>query len=489
MKKLVTLSIILSLAIACAGCTALLEGDTQKESLHVAVSNERPPDEQIEVSSYEELEATMLSLIAEHEADGLMVVKSYYGDVESDAQRAKDEILKNDPVAVYTVGNIDVAVTRIVSYFEIEVKIAYIRTKEQADSMITVSTQRYLRSELQSIMSEYREEAVFLTSMQITEAEMEEFIRDTYYQNPRSIVMMPVTVVTTLTAGGNEKIIELSFRYLEQASVLRQFGASLNGYVRQNAFAAEGENDAEILLSLVENLIGACAYDEGTARTISEHGVQNIAATAYNALVRGSAVGEGFAMAFKSLCDELGFDCHVVLGYIDGRVHAWNVVSLYGDYYHIDTAMCALNGVETAFIKNDADLIEENYSWDMENTLRCNGTLTYEDIVGVEEEVDDDTDDNIDGDEDGDADGVVDGEADSGAYDGSSGMAGGESTNGESSNGTAGNGAEVTDDEAGGGIDDEAGSGIDEVSISDASDEAGGEPQAISELRRYENRP
>jgi len=424
LKKLVTLSLILSFVFACAGCTALLEGETQKESLHVAVSNERPPEEQIEVSSYDELKATLLSLIAEHEAEGLMVVKSYYGDVESDADRAKDEILNSDPIAVYAVANVDVTVTRIVSYFEIEVEIEYMRTKEQADSMITVSTERYLRSELQSIMSGYREEAVFITSLQITEDDMEKFVKDTYYQNPRSIVMMPVTVVATLTTSGNERIFELRFRYLEQASVLQQFGASLNGYVRQNALAAEGENDAEILLSLVENLIGACVYDEGTARTISEHGVQNMAATAYNALVRGSAVGEGFAMAFKSLCDELGFDCRIVLGYHDGRVHAWNIVSLYGDYYHTDTAMCALNGVKTAFIKNDADFTDENYTWDKENTVRCYGTMTYDDIVGtdddvIDDDIDDETDDGSDGETgdkaDGETDGGADGETDDGA--------------------------------------------------------------------------
>ena len=196
--------------------------------------------------------------------------------------------------------------------------------------------------------------------------------------------MMPVTVVETFPENGDDKIFELRFGNIQQAAILRQYGSSLAEYVRRNAEAAGGDNDAEILISLAEHLIGACDYDGGSARAISEYGAQNIAATAYGALVNGSAVGEGFAMAYKALCDELGFDCQVILGYIDGMIHAWNIVSLYGDYYHIDISMCAVNGMETAFMKTDADF-GQFYEWDTENTVICTGELTYEEFVIVEE--------------------------------------------------------------------------------------------------------
>jgi hypothetical protein len=85
-------------------------------------------------------------------------------------------------------------------------------------------------------------------------------------------------------------------------------------------------------------------------------------------------------MAFKALTDELGLENLVVLGYLDGLPHAWNIVSLYGEYYHIDVAMSALNGIDTAFLKTDADFEEMLYTWDRENTVRCEGTLTWEDV-------------------------------------------------------------------------------------------------------------
>ena len=399
MSRFIAFCLLVILIIALAGCASILEDETRDETLHETSQNERPPAEQIEVSSYDELKAAMLELVSEHEADAQMVVYSYEGDVRADVSRAIGEIMDEDPIAIYAVADIEGTVTRIVSYFEITVSIDFKRTKEQAESIVTVSTDRYLRTELQNAMSDYREEVVFLTSLQVSEEDIAGYVREIYYQNPRTIVMMPVMVIDSFPAGGNNRFIELRFVYLEEVSVLQQFGTSLAGYVQRNALAAGGENDGEILLSLVENLVGACSYDSGTARTISEHGVQNLAATAYQALVRGSAVGEGFAMAFKALCDELRFDCRVVLGSLGGMVHAWNIVSLYGDYYHIDVAMCAQNGVETAFLMKDVDMIRGYYSWDIQNSVRCNGPLTYNDIVGIEEENPEDDDDDDDDDE------------------------------------------------------------------------------------------
>ena len=413
MKKTVAYCLILGTIFSCAGCTTILEGDTLSisERPRIATSIDRPEEEQIEVSGYEELIDVIRGLITEHEEHGLLVVYSYDGDVQADVDRAIYEIMSDDPMAVYAVADIDGTVTRIVSYFEVNIKIDYKRTREQVSSIVTVPTTRALRTELLSIMSEYREEAVFRMSLQITEDNMLGFVREAYYQNPRSIVMMPVTIVETLTAGGDERFIELRFAYIDrESSALREIGASLAGSVRMNALRAEGENDAEILLSLVENLIGACNYDEATARTFSEHGVQNIAATAYGAMVIGNAAGEGFAMAFKALCDELDLDCRVELGYLNGMVHAWNIVSLNGENYHIDAAMSAKNGIETAFFKTDADFISA-YTWDMENSLECNGSLTYLDIVGV------DPDDEENGENGDEIDSETDDEAVEGAID------------------------------------------------------------------------
>jgi len=381
------------LVLVVAGCASILEDDRISETPHSGVQHDRQPEEHVEVSNYDELKAEMLNCVIQHEGTARMRAYSYDGDIALDIRRARFEIMNIDPIGAYAVFEIGGESTRIVSYYEINVSIEYKRTKQQIDSIVNVSTLRYLRTELLKAISECSDEAVIRTSLNITEEEIIGFIRETYYENPRKAVMLPITVVDVYPVSGNDRVFELRFGYIERAGILRHRSENLALHVRRNVEIAVGENDAEILISLAENLMAACLYDEGVARALSVHGSQNFAATAYGALANGSAVGEGFAMAFKALCDELGFDCEVVLGYYDGMIHAWNIITLDGEYYHIDVSMCSVYGIEAAFLKTDEDFIER-YTWDMENTKRCNGTLTYEDIVemGEDDEIEDDED-------------------------------------------------------------------------------------------------
>jgi len=390
LRSKLIIALILASAVIAAGCASMIEGDLLNTIPNPGTPYEKPPEEQIEVTNYEELYAEVFELVMQHEETGNMYANSYDGDVESDVKRVCREIANDNPIGAYAVAGISAETKRIVTIYEIGISIEYKRTKQQLDALVNVSTLRFLRTELLSAMGNYNDEAVFRTSMNITEEDIIGYAREAYYQNPRRIVMLPVAAVEFYPESGEDRIFEVRFGNIEQAGILRQYGTNLAElYVRRNALNAVGDTDAEILLSLANNLIASTGYDFGTARAISVHGAQNFAATAYGALANGNAVGEGFAMAYKALCDELGFDCRIVLGYLEGRVHAWNIVSLFGDFYHIDVAMCAVNGIETAFLKTDEDFAGL-YSWDTDNTVSCRGTLTYEDIVGIEEP--DDTD-------------------------------------------------------------------------------------------------
>ena len=57
---------------------------------------------------------------------------------------------------------------------------------------------------------------------------------------------------------------------------------------------------------------------------------------AYGALNDGLAVCEGYAQAFKLLCDEAGITSIVVTGELDGIGHAWNRVLIEDKWYDVD---------------------------------------------------------------------------------------------------------------------------------------------------------
>ena len=396
--------LILLIAVAATGCDGFLEVETFSETLHPLRPYVPQPEEHIEISNYNEMLEQLIGLVMQHDEKGKLYATNYSGDVTADIGLACEEIRTHHPVGAYAVAAITGEAVRIVSVVEIDVSIEYKREKEQVDSIISISTLHYLRTELLSAMSDYREELVLRTSLFITEEQISEMITDVYYENPRKIVMLPVVAFETFPKDGAERIFELRFGNMEQASILRQYGESLAAsYVRRNAGLAVGDTDAEILVSLAENLIASTSFDEGTAQAISVHGAQNFAATAYGALANGNAVGEGFAMAYKALCDELSVECKIVLGYLGDMVHAWNIVRLNGYNYHVDVAMCAVNGIASAFMKNDKNL-PENYMWEKEKTGICRGTLTYEEIVGIIDTEDPNTlpgDEPIDGADDG----------------------------------------------------------------------------------------
>ena len=376
--------LLLVVILLSSGCASILEGDTLIYSPYEPAQDIGPPEDQVVVSNYEELKSAMLNIVMQYDDIGLIIILSYDGYIQEDVDRAASEIITSDPIGAYAVSDIAGIATRIVTYFEVEISVEYKRTRQQVESIVTVSRMQELRGELLDAMRSYREDLLIRTDLRnVMEDDILSFVRGTYYNNPLSIVMMPITAIDTFPEAGSDRVFEISFGHLHPANILRENTASLVVSVQRNAEAAVGESDAEKLLSLAEILIAASIFDEEQARTISEHGAQNFAATALGALVSGNAVGEGFAMAFKALCDELEIDCRVVLGYLDGMVHAWNIVMLYGDYYHIDVSMGAINGLETAFLKNDLDFTEL-YSWDTGNTVRCQGTMTYWDVVDAQ---------------------------------------------------------------------------------------------------------
>ena len=386
MKRIITLTIALAFVVVIsAGCAALLEADRLIERPHLTNPVVRPVGEQIEVTNFDELKDAIIELIMTHETSGRIVALTYESeDLQFDVDRAIEEILTYHPIAVFAVNEIIGSVTKIVAIAEINISIEYSQTMQQIDAIKNVELISDLEEQLLELMRDYRDDALFRTPLQLTADEVAALITDIYYQNPRKIVMRPVVAVEVFPEEGEDRIFEISFDFGRPAGILRSLGGSLTLALQSNIEAAEGDTDSEILLSLAKNLIAFADYDEVTSR-IPEHGPQNLAATAFGALINGNAIGEGFAMAFKALCDELGIEARVVLGYIEGRHHAWNLVYLYGYFYHIDVAMGDVNGLETAFLKTDAQLRARRYTWDFAGMPRANGALTFEDVAGIQE--------------------------------------------------------------------------------------------------------
>ena len=91
-------------------------------------------------------------------------------------------------------------------------------------------------------------------------------------------------------------------------------------------------------IAINDYLCANIEYDTKAADELIEKGnVSNVNSfNAYGALIDGLAVCEGYAQAFKLLCNEAGITSIVVTGHLDEIGHAWNRVMIDDKWYDVD---------------------------------------------------------------------------------------------------------------------------------------------------------
>lgn len=110
--------------------------------------------------------------------------------------------------------------------------------------------------------------------------------------------------------------------------------------------------------------------------------------TAYGALINGKAVCDGYASAAKLLFDLCGIENIKVTGTSKGIGHAWNLIKLDNDYYHIDTTWddpISYNGID--YLKYNYYNLTDNeisidHAWKTQDYPNANSTVySYENTV------------------------------------------------------------------------------------------------------------
>ncbi len=91
-----------------------------------------------------------------------------------------------------------------------------------------------------------------------------------------------------------------------------------------------GMSDVEKLLALHDYLVFNCTYDYGNYINGT---IPYSSYSAYGALVNKTAVCNGYALAMADLIKHIGLNGYVVAS----QNHAWNLVYVDGNWYHIDT--------------------------------------------------------------------------------------------------------------------------------------------------------
>ncbi len=115
----------------------------------------------------------------------------------------------------------------------------------------------------------------------------------------------------------------LAITYTADKATAQAQESEINAVMAKIADATNGMSATEKVKYVHDYLIANVSYDTSlNARSL------------YEAMVKGSAVCEGYTKAFQFILNNLGIECKTVTS--SAMNHAWNVVVIDGAEYHVD---------------------------------------------------------------------------------------------------------------------------------------------------------
>lgn len=377
MRKTLTALALAAAILGISGCSRILEGEHTYSKAHTVVSTESREDAEmvLEAEDYDELCAALDTFIENGVERGAVRFSGYSGDVEGDLAQAVLTVYNDTPEGAYCVYYINYSISRIVTVYEASVSIIYRHTPGELSLIKDCQTPE----ELEAVMLD----ALKLRADKVTvrvpeglsnEAAVNDAAERAYYGAPESILYFPAFQIGVYPESGQERIVEITLSYPYATSTVESRARNLSSKADRVAGGISGETVEEKLLGVADYFAENTVYNE-TVNSSDILSRRYSAMTAYGALVQGSAVGEGYAMATKVLCDRMGIDCTVIRGRFNNIDHAWNLVRLdNGALYHLD---CSNYDPEGAVLKNDSQQLYANYWWDREAYDACDGPSLY----------------------------------------------------------------------------------------------------------------
>lgn len=140
-------------------------------------------------------------------------------------------------------------------------------------------------------------------------------------------------------------------------------------------------SDYDVVKTLHDYLITHCDYDT----RVDIGNMPFISHQAEGALLKGTAVCSGYAKAYEILLDAAGIPCETITGFAGGY-HAWNLVQVDGQWYHVDATWDdpTTRGGDyiryTYFLKSDKVMVSRSHrNWEVLHA--CTSTKYDKDLL------------------------------------------------------------------------------------------------------------
>ena len=370
MKRILAAALCVLLLLS--GCSAMFNREVYRTSPHLKQQSEDADTTSLRASNAQGLEAALLRLVRAHSEEDSIRLTGYTGDVTRDLLVSIENV-RGEPIGAYAVNNITIVDrTPMLTDEVITFYITYRRTKEQMDNLQYVAGAGALQNTLRQMLADYQDKLVIdIPYYDSDMMDLEVMLSDIYYQNPPFALGIPQLNYTLYPDNGLHRIIEINLTYPRFLQSRAYLAASAETQMQTLLQDKPDTQDKPALALWLHNRLAAhIDYDAETAQTASDNGgavIRGSAYTVYGAFVNRLAVGEGYALAYKWLCDANDIPCQVVVGKRDGADHAWNLVKLDGSWYHVDAASddMELSITYDWFLQPD-EVMRSRYHWTKE---------------------------------------------------------------------------------------------------------------------------
>lgn len=356
-----------------------LSGCTKREYLSVKPHEEQYVEQEnadaTVISDYDGLVSALLQQCSRHEEVGLIRVYGYPGEIVDDVSRAVYYVAKQSALGAYAVDFITYDCTQVVSYYEISVNVTYTKTMEEMQALIGTRGENAIQVRVSNALKSYAP-TLALRVYSTPVYDVEGFVREFYNQNPGLLQACPQVELNYYpkNVATEEYILQIDFTYPYPEANMLQYQQAVDTVVGAAVeYVQYRETEKEKLELLYVYLAERFDYEE-----------QSSDLPVYSALCEGKADAYATACTMKTLCNAIGLECWVVDGTYHGSPWYWNIVSLDGQYYHVDAMRCISAGEMS--LSMDLDSGMSLYTWPRSEypacTLRPDGGIDMREDAG-----------------------------------------------------------------------------------------------------------
>lgn len=331
MKRIAILATAVIL-IGCflGGCGFWMTGDYLSVTPHEADS-EIDNEAVVQVSSYAQLCSALIEMVNNCTQNGIIYVTSFSdATVDYYVNAAINHVKTSTPIGAYAVDDItyEIGINRGASLVALDID--YRHSRADILEMQHVRNNEELMDAVTKAL-EANEAYVAVHTESYQTVDFTQFIQKYANEHPDLVMEIPKVGCIVYPKRGRERIVELSFSYLNDRDSLQEMQRRVaEVFTSAELYVKETTQVKDIYSRLYSFLMERDKYNLETSIT-----------PAYSLLQHGVGDSRAFANVYAAMCRNAGLDCVVVSGTRDAQPWCWNLVRFRGKYYHVDLLRCS----------------------------------------------------------------------------------------------------------------------------------------------------